>query len=98
MAPIGPKGLVHLRLVRPTALKEPPPAVMLFHGGGRALGDATTHDRLARELAVGVRAPVAVVEFRRTPESRFPTAIEEAYAATKYIAEKSASFAVDGSR
>jgi acetyl esterase len=62
------------------------------------LGDATTHDRLARELAVGVRATVAVVEFSRTPESRFPTAIEEAYAATKYIAENSASFAVDGSR
>jgi acetyl esterase len=98
MAPIGPKGFVHLRLVRPTELKEPPPVVMLFHGGGWALGDATTHDRLARELAVGVRATVAVVEFSRTPESRFPTAIEEAYAATKYIAENSASFAVDGSR
>lgn len=97
-APVGPRGCVHLHLVRPSDLHEPLPVVMLFHGGGWALGDATTHDRLARELAVGARATVALVEFSRTPESRFPVAIEEAYAATKYLAENSTSFAVDGSR
>ena len=98
VAPVGPKGFVHLHLVRPTEFRNPLPVVMLFPGGGWALGDATTHDRLARELAVGVRATVVIVEFSRPPESRFPIAIEEAYTATKYIAENSASLGVDGSR
>lgn len=98
VAPVGPKGFVNLHLVRPTEIRKPLPVVMLFHGGGWALGDATTHDRLARELAVGIRAAVVIVEFSRTPESRFPVAIEEAYAATRYIAENSASFDLDGSR
>jgi acetyl esterase len=98
VAPVGPKGFVRLDLIRPKEFRNPLPAVILFHGGGWALGDATTHDRLARELAVGVRATVVIVEFSRSPESRFPIAIEEAYAATKYIAENPASLCVDGSR
>jgi acetyl esterase len=98
LAPVGAKGFVHLHLVRPKEYRSPLPAVIFLHGGGWALGDATTHDRLARELAVGVRATVVIVEFSRAPESRFPTAIEEAYAATKYIADNSASLGLDGSR
>jgi acetyl esterase len=98
VAPIGPKGFVNLHLIRPTEIRNPLPAIILFHGGAWALGDATTHDRLARELAVGVRATVVIVEFSRTPESRFPVAIEEAYAATKHIAENCVAFGVDGSR
>jgi len=98
VAPIGPKGSVRLHLVRPKEHRNPLPAIIFLHGGGWALGDATTHDRLARELAVGARATVIIVEFSRTPESRFPIAIEEAYAAAKYIADNSASLGVDGSR
>ena len=98
VAPVGPKGFVGLHLVRPPGISNRLPVIMLFHGGGWALGDASTHDRLARELAVGIRAAVVIVEFGRTPESRFPVAIEEAYAATRYIAEHSASFGIDGSR
>jgi acetyl esterase len=98
VAPVGPKGSVRLHLVRPKDHLDPLPAVIFLHGGGWALGDATTHDRLARELAVGARATVIIVEFSRTPESRFPIAIEEAYAATKYIADNSVSLGVDGSR
>jgi acetyl esterase len=98
VAPVGPKGFVYLHLVRPPGVSGCLPVIMLFHGGGWALGDASTHDRLARELAVGIRAAVVIVEFSRTPESRFPVAIEEAYAATRYIAENSVSFGLDGSR
>ncbi len=98
VAPVGPKSFVNLHLVCPTEHQNPLPIIMLLHGGGWALGDAQTHDRLARELAVGVRAAVVVVEFSRTPESRFPVAIEEAYAATRYVVENSASFGLDGSR
>lgn len=98
VAPVGPKGSVFLHLVRPKEHRNPLPAVIFLHGGGWALGDATTHDRLARELAVGARATIVIVEFSRTPESGFPIAIEEAYAATKYIADNPASLGVDGSR
>jgi acetyl esterase len=98
VAPVGPKGFVNLHLIRPPEIPHPLPVIVLFHGGGWALGDASTHDRLARELAVGTRAAVAIVEFSRTPESRFPIAIEEAYAATRFIAENSAPFGLDGSR
>jgi acetyl esterase len=98
VAPVGPRGFVRLHLVRPKECRNLLPAVMFFHGGGWALGDATTHDRLARELAVGIRATVIIVEFSRTPESRFPIAIEEAYAATKYVADNSALLGLDGSR
>jgi acetyl esterase len=98
VAPVGPKGFVGLHLIRPPRISNRLPVIMLFHGGGWALGDASTHDRLARELAVGIGAAVVIVEFSRTPESPFPIAIEEAYAATRYVAENSASFGLDGSR
>jgi len=97
-APVGPKGSVILRLVRPKEAAGPLPVVMLFHGGGWALGDGTTHDRLARELAVGIRAAVVIVEFSRTPESQFPIPVEEAYAATKHVVENAAAFGLEGSR
>jgi len=98
ISPIGPSGSLRLHLVRPATAKQCLPIVVLLHGGGWSLGDAMTHDRLARELAVGARAAVAIVEFSRSPENRFPVAIEEAYAATKYLVENAASLSLDGSR
>jgi acetyl esterase len=98
VAPAGPKGFVGLHLIRSPGIPNRLPVIMLFHGGGWALGDASTHDRLVRELAVGIRAAVVIVEFSRIPESPFPIAIDEAYAATRYVAENSASFGLDGSR
>ncbi len=97
-APVGPKGYVNLHLVRPKEHRNLAPAVIFLPGGGWALGDATTHDRLARELAVGARATVVIIEFSRSPQSGFPIAIEEAYAATKYVAENAVSLGIDGSR
>lgn len=97
-APVGPKGSVNLHLVRTKDYRDPMPAVIFLPGGGWAVGDAATHDRLARELAVGSRATVAIVEFSRSPESGFPIAVEEAYAAIKYVAENGASLGIDGSR
>lgn len=96
--PGGPKGAVRVRLLRPAGSEELLPVVMFFHGGGWILGDANTHDRLARELAVGANATIALVESSRAPENEYPVAIEEAYAATKYIAEYSFALNLDGSR
>jgi acetyl esterase len=71
---------------------------MYFHGGGWVLGNAATYDRFIRELAHGTAAAVVFVEYRRSPEERFPVPLEECYAATAWVAEHGAQLGVDGSR
>ncbi len=83
----GPSGTISLTLVRPENTNEPLPVLMYFHGGGWILGGFKTHEALVRELAVGADALVVFVNYTPSPEAKFPTPIEEAYAATKYIAE-----------
>lgn len=56
------------------------PIILYVHGGGWILGNAGTHDRLVRELAVGADAAAAFVEYDRSPEARYPVVIEQAYA------------------
>ena len=85
--PNGPNGDLAIRILRPPGLTGPLPAVMFFHGGGWVLCDFSTHRRLAQEIAVGANAAVVFVEYSRSPEVRFPVANEEAYFATRYIAE-----------
>ncbi len=68
---------------------------MYFHGAGWVMGDATTHDRLVRQLAVGANATVVFVDYARAPEHRYPVAIEEAYAATCNVSEHGEEFGVD---
>ena len=87
--PVGPTGSVPIRIVRPTgAPSKSCRRSMYFHGGGWILGDRDTHDRLVREIAVGVEAAVVFVDYARSPEARYPVAIEQAYAATRYVADK----------
>jgi acetyl esterase len=71
---------------------------MFFHGGGWMTGDADTHDRLAREIAVAAKAALFLVDYDRSPEAQYPTAIEQAYAATLYVAEHGKEFGVDSTR
>ena len=96
--PVGPKGLVSIRIIRPKGNKGALPVVMYFHGGGWVLGDKYTHDRLVREIANGANAAVVFVNFTPSPEAQFPVPIEEAYAATKYIAEKGTELNLDPSK
>lgn len=96
--PGGPKGQVSIRIVRPKGNREILPVVMYFHGGGWVLGDKDVFDRLIREIANGAGAAVVFVNFTRSPEAKYPVAIEEAYAATKYIAENGKALNVDPSR
>ena len=93
--PVGPTGSVPIRIVRPRGTVEVLPAVMYFHGGGWILGDRDTHDRLVREIAVGAEAAVVFVDYARAPETRYPVAIEQAYAATRYVADNGASLRID---
>src|SRR5713226_985477 len=83
---IGPKK-VPVRIVRPKGSRDDLPVVMYFHGGGWMLGDKDTYDRLIREIGVGSQAAVVFLEYSRSPEAKYPVAIEEAFAATLYIAE-----------
>jgi acetyl esterase len=93
--PVGPTGSVPVRLIRPVGAAEILPVVMYFHGGGWVLGDRDTHDRLVREIAVGAQAAVVFVDYSRAPEARYPVAIEQAYAATRYVADNAADLRVD---
>ena len=76
---------VQVRIVRPAGATELLPVVLYLHGGGWVLGSAATHDRLVRELAVGAHAAVVFVDYDRAPEARYPVAIEQAYAAARWI-------------
>ena len=96
--PVGPTGTVRARIVRPPDAAERLPVIMYFHGGGWVLGDAQTHDRLIRELAVGARAAIVFVDYARAPEARFPVALEQAYAAARHVVERAAELGVDGAR
>jgi acetyl esterase len=80
-------GDVAVRIVRPVGSTQAPPVILYVHGGGWVLGNAGTHDRLVRELAVGVGAAVAFVEYDRSPEARHPVAIEQAYAVARWITQ-----------
>jgi len=96
--PVGPNGQVSVRIVRPQDASDTLPIVMYFHGGGWILGDENTHDRLIREIANGARAAVVFLKYSRSPEAKYPVAIEEAYAATKYLAENGQELKIDSSR
>ena len=96
--PVGPTGETRIRIFRPPGAKEALPAVIYFHGGGWVLGNKGTHDRLMREIANGAHAAVVFVDYDASPEAKYPTAIEQGYAATKYIGEHGDKFNIDGAR
>ncbi|MEU3461943.1 alpha/beta hydrolase [Streptomyces sp. NPDC006733] len=80
VAPVGPSGLVGFWIVRPAGVSGPLPVVLYVHGGRWMLGDAQTHAGLVSELVLGARVAALVPEYSRTPEARYPVAIEECYA------------------
>jgi acetyl esterase/lipase len=91
-------GDVRVRIVKPVGSQGTLPVVLYVHGGGWVIGNAGTHDRLVRELAVGADAAVVFVEYDRSPEARYPVAIEQAYATARWITAKGAEEGLDASR
>ena len=88
-----------LTIVRPAGSKQKNlPAFMYFHGGGWVLGDFPTHERLVRDLVAGSGAVAVFVNYTLSPEAGFGVAIEQAYAATKWVAEHGKEINVDGKR
>jgi acetyl esterase len=94
----GPTGEVRIRIVRPQGATGVLPVVLYVHGAGWVFGDAHTHDRLVRELAVGSGAAVVFVEYDRSPEARYPVAIEQSYAAAQWVVGHGAEKDLDSSR
>jgi acetyl esterase/lipase len=91
-------GDVRVRIVRPDDAVGTLPAILYMHGGGWVLGNAGTHDRLVRELAVGARAAVVFVEYDRSPEAHYPVAIEQGYATAQWITREGAGNGLDPTR
>ena len=91
-------GDVRVRIVRPWGEFGALPTILYVHGGGWILGNAGTHDRLVREVAVGAEAAVVFVEYTRSPEARYPVAIEQAYATAKWITQHGSAEELDVSR
>lgn len=89
---------IQLKVVRPADAKGVLPVFMFFHGGGWVLGDYPTHERLIRDLVVGSGAAAVYVDYSPSPEAKYPTAINQAYAATQWVAQNGAQIGVDGKR
>jgi acetyl esterase/lipase len=91
-------GDVRVRIIKPQGATGMLPVIVYMHGGGWILGNAETHDRLVRELAVGARAALAFVEYPNAPEAHYPTAIEQGYATAQWITREGASKGLDAGR
>lgn len=89
---------ISLTIVRPKGVKKTLPAFMYFHGGGWVLGDFQTHKRLVRDLVVGSGAAAVFVNYDPSPEVQYPVAINQAYAATSWVATHGKEINVDGTR
>ncbi|MEW2292717.1 alpha/beta hydrolase [Streptomyces sp. NPDC006743] len=94
----GPTGSVRARLVRPAGAEGTLPVILYIHGAGWVFGNAHTHDRLVRELAVGAGAAVVFPEYDLSPEARYPVAIEQNYAVARWVVEEGAAKGLDGTR
>jgi acetyl esterase len=93
----GPGGSTPVRVYRPVK-KETLPVLVYFHGGGFVICNLDTHDRQCRSLANASGCAVISVDYRLAPEHKYPAAVDDAYAATRHIAEHAAEFGVDPNR
>ncbi|GHH28258.1 alpha/beta hydrolase [Streptomyces lanatus] len=94
----GPTGEVRARVVRPAGATGTLPVIIYIHGAGWVFGNAHTHDRLVRELAVGAGAAVVFPEYDLSPEARYPVAIEQNYAVAQWVVREGAGKGLDAGR
>jgi acetyl esterase len=94
----GPAGPINIRIYWPPTDDVAPPVVVFFHGGGFVVGDLDTHDGTCRQHAVGASAVVVSVDYRLAPEHPYPAAIDDAWAATQWVAEHGNEIDADAGR
>lgn len=93
----GPNGPIPIRVYRPSD-EETLPALVFYHGGGFVIGDLETHDKECRLLCANANCIVVAVDYRLAPESPFPAAVEDAWAALQWIATEGEQLGVDTAR
>jgi acetyl esterase/lipase len=86
---------IKLNIVRPEGVKGTLPVFIFIHGGGWVLGDYPTHKRMVRDLVVLSGFAAVFVNYTRTPDAQYPQAVNEIYAATKWVAEHGEEIDVD---
>jgi acetyl esterase len=92
-------GAVGVRVYTPTGTRaQALPVVVYFHGGGFAAGDLDTHDNTARYLAQNADAIVVAVDYRRSPEHKFPAAVDDAYSTVEWLAHHATELGGDNAR
>lgn len=92
-------GDLPLRLYRPDASGQALPVLLYLHGGGFVIGGLDTHDSLCRQLALRSGGAVLALDYRLAPEHRFPTAVDDTWAALHWLAGPgAAALGLDGSR
>lgn len=96
--PGGPTGIVSLRIVRPAGATGDLPVILYIHGAGWVFGNAHTHDRLVRLLAVGAQAAVVFPNYDLSPEAKYPTAVEQCWTAAYWVASHGKEHRLDQNR
>lgn len=91
----GQWGSINVRFVRPEGNTDQLPVIFYIHGAGWVFGSAQTHDKLIRELAVRTNSVVVFPEYSRSPEAKYPTAIEQSYAVLQKLSELAESKGFD---
>lgn len=91
-------GDARVRIIRPAGSTGALPVIVYMHGGGWILGNAMTHDRLVRELAVGAGAALLFVEYPNSPEAHYPVAIEQGYATAQWVVREGSDHDLDATR
>jgi acetyl esterase len=96
----SPAGAIPLRYYRPrgSAAQDVLPVLVFLHGGGWTIGDLDTHDVVCRELCNRAGCAVVSVDYRLAPEHKFPAAVEDTLAATRWVAQHAQSLALDARR
>jgi acetyl esterase len=97
----SPAGSIPARVYTPTRLRKVnglAPGLVFFHGGGWVIGDLDSHDVVCRKLADEGELMVVSVDYRLAPEHKFPAAVDDAIASTRWIAENAKQFGIDASR
>jgi acetyl esterase len=93
----GPTGPIAARVYR-ASLAPDQPVIVYFHGGGFVIGNLDSHDGTCRRLCHGIGCTVVSVDYRLAPEHVFPAAVDDSYAATKWVADNAKSLGIDVAR
>jgi acetyl esterase len=93
-----PAGALRARLYRPRSREKSLAGMVYFHGGGFIYGDIDTHDAVCRGIAQSTPCAVVSVDYRLAPENKFPAAVEDAFAATAWVAANCAALGIDSAR